>query len=132
MKKRVIRISCILIIMLFSVMYILGEKQFSLELNEVSMIEIFNGQTGNNIIIQDEEEIKKIVNNLNEVSMKCQEISFLKSGYALRFSIYNSGGKKIESFVINSKNSIRRTFFSYQVIKGELNYKYFYNLVEKK
>lgn len=94
-------------------------------------IEIFNGNTGHSIIIQDKDEIEKIVNNLNGVSMRWKEVSFLKLGYSLKFSVYNEKGKMVKSFIINSEDCVRKTFFSYKVIKGKLNYGYFYELVEK-
>lgn len=129
--KKIIKNSCILFVILFSLIYIFGEKQFSLKLNEIDSIEIFNGQTGKNIIIQDEEKIKKIIDDLNGISMECKEFSFLKSGYALRFSIYDSKGRKSESFIINNKNSVRRVLFTYKIVKGSLDYKYYYDLVER-
>lgn len=131
MKKRAIKIVTVCAIILFCILWIFGEKTFSLKLDEVSKIEIFNGNTGHSIIIQDKDEIEKIVNNLNEVSMRWKEISFLKLGYSLRFSVYNEQGKKMKSFIINGEDYVRKTFFSYKVIKGKLNYEYFYELVEK-
>lgn len=94
MKKRAIKIVTVYAIILFYILWIFGEKTFSLKLDQVSKIEIFNGNTGHSIIIQDKDEIEKIVNNLNEVSMRWKEISFLKLGYSLKFSVYNEQGKK--------------------------------------
>lgn len=37
----------------------------------------------------------------------------------------------MKSFIINGEDCVRKTFFSYKVIKGKLNYEYFYELVEK-
>lgn len=131
MKKKVIKISIICAIILFCVLWMFGEKKFSLKLDEIKKIEIFNGNTGHSIIIQDKDEIEKIVSNLNEVSMRWKETSFLKLGYSLKFSVYNEQGKKMNSFIINGEDYVRKTFFSYKVIKGKLNYEYFYELVEK-
>ena len=131
MKKKVIKTSTICAIILFCVLWMFGEKKFSLKLEEIKKIEIFNGNTGHSIIIQDKDEIEKIVNNLNGVSMRWKEVSFLKLGYSLKFSVYNEKGKMVKSFIINSEDCVRKTFFSYKVIKGKLNYEYFYELVEK-
>lgn len=88
MKKKIIKILTICAIILFCVLWMFGEKKISLKLDEIKKIEIFNGNTGHSIIIQDKDEIEKIVNNLNGVSMRWKELSL--------FVPYNR--KKRESF----------------------------------
>ena len=85
---------------------------------DISKIEVFNGNNGDSFEVIDSEDISFIVEHIQQVPMKKEKIAMgMGTTYNLRF--YDESGEEKEFFIINSKNSIRDGVMFYQC-DGEL------------
>lgn len=99
--------------------------------SEVSKIEVFDGNTGKTITITDITDIKHIIENLNSVSLKKEEISLFYMGYSFNTTIYKANGDVYKKFIINSNNTIRKDPFFYQDSSDSIDYSYIQKLISK-
>jgi hypothetical protein len=81
--------------------------------SDVESIYVFNGNTGESFTIDDEEKITYIVENIKSVEMRRDKLSIGYSGYTYRLTFIRENGSEIDSFVMNSKNTIRDNPFFY-------------------
>lgn len=127
MKQRRRRILIIVIPLLLALLYgttYLPQKVISINPAAVAKINIFNGNTGQQIEITDEADIQQIINNLNEVVFQKGKISLGYMGYSFRTTIYDHQGKAIEEMIINSEHKIRYKGFFYETKGKSINYDY--------
>ena len=89
----------------------------------IKSISVFDGNTGKGFVIKGSEEIKQIVENIQKVKMKRGNISVGYSGYGFSMQFMDENGKVIDSFIINSPNTIRDDPFFYRC-DGSLCYDY--------
>lgn len=92
-----------------------------------------NSNSGNTTHITDKEQLRHIVENLNEVEIKRTKLSFGYVGYSFRLTIYLSDGNTADgwnNFIINSEYAVRKDPFFYSVTKGEIDYSYLAKLVD--
>lgn len=104
-----------------------------LDPNEVMEIVVFNGNSGNTTHITDKEQLRHIVENLNEIEMKRTKLSSGYVGYSFRLTIYLSDGNTADgwnNFIINSEYAVRKGPLFYAVTKGEIDYSYLAKLVD--
>ncbi|MFC7681719.1 hypothetical protein [Paenibacillus sp. GCM10028914] len=124
----------ILIVILFGVLictwWVTPTKMVRISHKDVQKIEIFNGSTGEDIVISDRSEIEHIINNLKTISFKKEKISIGYMGYSFRTTIYKTNGGVYKQFIINSKNTIRKDPFFYKDSSGSIDYKYIETLFE--
>lgn len=97
---------------------------------DVSSISVFDGNTGNSFVIDDESEIRYIVENIQSVSMTRGKVSVGYSGYSFRMEFYDSDGNVTDSFIMNSADTIRDDPFFYSC-DGELCFDYIEGLESK-
>lgn len=118
-------IAIVIAVIAVSAIWYFSPKAFlsGVEPSDVSSISVFDGQTGNSFVIDDLAEIRYIVENIQGVEMTRDKVSLGHMGYAFRMSFYNSNGKEIDSFVINSADTIRDDPFFYRC-NGGLCYDY--------
>lgn len=100
------------------------------EASDVESISVFDGNTGKGFVIDDLAEVENIVRNIQDIAMKRDNISVGYSGYRFRISFNNSNGKEIDSFVINSADTIRDDPFFYRC-SGDLCFDYLVELEDK-
>ena len=101
--------------------------------NDVMEIVVFNGNSGNTTHITDKEQIRHIVENLNDVEIKRTKPSVGYSGYSFKLTFYLSDGNEADdwnNFIINSDDTIRKDPFFYSVTKGKIDYNYIENITE--
>jgi hypothetical protein len=84
-----------------------------IEPSNVSSIAVFDGNTGNSFVIEDKSEIQYIVENIQSFAMTREKVSVGYSGYSFRMNFYDNSGKEIDSFIINSADTIRDDPFFY-------------------
>ena len=120
----------IVIALLYSLTYI-PHKVISISTNEVAKITIFDGQNGNEVIIEDRANINHIINNLNVVKFKKGKLSIMYMGYSYKTTIYNNKGKVVEELIINSSDLIRYKGFFYTATNNKVDFDYLSNLVRK-
>ena len=85
-----------------------------LDVSEVASISVFDGNTGKDFIIEDFREIKQIIESIQESEMKRDNISVGYMGYGFRMRFMDKNEKVIDSFIINSPDTIRDDPFFYQ------------------
>lgn len=131
-RKKIILISFVAFIIVALV--ILGvwyytPKTFlnNLDASEVMSISVFDGNTGKGFVVEIPEEIRQIVENIQQNQMKRHKISVGYSGYSFRMQFVDKSGKIIDSFIINSSDTIRDDPFFYRC-DGGLCYDYMKDL----
>lgn len=133
-KKASIVLAAVLILISgVAVWYCAPIDLISLDPNEVMEIVIFDGNTGNATHIEDQEQIRHIIDNLNDIEVKRSKPSVGYTGYRFRTTIYLSDGNEADdwnNFIINSDETIRKDPFFYSVIKGKIDYSYMESILE--
>lgn len=81
---------------------------------DIKSIAVFDGNTGIRFDISDIDEICYIVENIQDTRMERDKISTGYSGFSFHMRFYDETGKEIESFVINSSDTIRKDPFFYR------------------
>lgn len=82
--------------------------------SEVDHINVFDGNTGTGFTITNLEDIKYIVENIQNHPMKKDGISLDTTGYSFKISYIDSNDKDIiPVFILNSDNTIRKDPFFY-------------------
>ena len=103
----------IILTIIIIVSVILSNDIIDLNKNEISEIEIFDGSTGRNATIDNDEDISYMIDNLVNIDLKRKKISIFYMGYRYRMTFYNKVGRKVESIIINSKSTLRKDSFFY-------------------
>ena len=118
MKKKKITIFVVMIIIVAIVIgvWYSTPKRFlrTVEASEVISISVFDGNTGKGFTIDDSDEIKQIIENIQSTEMKRDNFSINYSGYSFLMKFMDENGKVIDSFIINSSNTIRDDPFFYR------------------
>ena len=127
-RKKIILISFVVFIIVALIVmcvWYYTPKTFlnKLDASEVMSISVFDGNTGKGFVIESSEEISQIVENIQQIKMKRGSISVGYSGYSFRMQFMDKNGKVIDSFIINSSDTIRDDPFFYQC-DGSLCYDY--------
>ncbi|MDG5789261.1 hypothetical protein QA612_17515 [Evansella sp. AB-P1] len=130
-KKRIFIFIPIVLLLAFAMTYI-PHSVVSMEPNKVSKITIFDGNTGYDIEITDEDQIDHIITNLNAVTFQKGKSSFGYMGYSFRTTIYNQKRKRLKDFIINSNDTIRYKGFFYTDKAQSIDYDYIKDLISEK
>ena len=136
MKKKFVLYGITSILMLVFVITCLwysSPKVFLKGINsaDVVSISVFNGSTGKQMTLESREEIDAIVNNIQTLKMKRGKISSNYDGFAFSLTFKDKNGNVIDSFIINSKSSIRDDPFFYECKEGEVCFDYLVELASK-
>ena len=128
MKKKVLIVILtviVIVITAISAVWYFSPRTFlsGVDPSDVKSISVFDGNTGESFVIDDLTEIKYVVDNIQGIEMKRDKVSVGYSGFSFRMSFYDSDGKEIDSFVINSANTIRDDPFFYRC-NGSLCFDY--------
>ncbi len=70
----------LVILLLFYALTYIPHKLLNINLDNVSKITIFNGNTGNQIEITNNNDIKHIINNLSSITFKKDKLSLFYLG----------------------------------------------------
>ena len=100
--------------------------------SDIKSISVFDGNTGESFDFSDTDEIRYVVENIQSTIMKKDTLSMGYTGYSFRISFFdeNENEKEMESFIINSSNTIRKDPFFYRR-DGDLCFDYLKELEEK-
>ena len=129
-KKRLITLSLYLIIIVIGTLcfnFIVPKKVTTTD-DTITKITIFNGNTGNQTIITNPEEIQTIVTKLNGIDFLKTGISIGYMGYSLDITYFGEGDKEILNFIINGENTVQYKGFFYEPQNTALDYEYLANL----
>ena len=115
-KKITIFIAMIIIVAIVIGVWYSIPKRFlgTVKASEVISISVFDGNTGKGFTIDDSDEIKQIIENIQSTEMKRDNFSINYSGYSFLMKFMDENGKVIDSFIINSSNTIRDDPFFYR------------------
>ncbi|MEH7226582.1 hypothetical protein V7112_22530 [Bacillus sp. JJ1566] len=128
--KTILILIPLLLVLLYSFTYV-PHKIFEIKPENVSKIHIVDGNSGFRFDITSEEEINRIINNLNEVTFKKGKPSAGYLGYRFDTTIYDKEGKKIKELIINSNDTIRYKGFFYTTTEIPLEYEFIDQIEEK-
>lgn len=85
---------------------------------EVASISVFDGNTGKSFTVVDSNEIKYIVENIQGIETVRDNISSNYNGFSFSLSFADADGKEIDSFIVNSDDTIRDDPFFYRCDGG--------------
>ena len=133
-KNKKIRLIIVIIFALIAVSaiwYLLPTIFLSkVEASDIKSISVFDGNTGEGFDFSDTDEIRYVVENIQSAKMKKDTLSIGYMGYSFHISFFDENGNEIESFIINSPNTIRKDPFFYRC-DGNLCFDYLKELEEK-
>lgn len=121
----------LVILLLFYALTYIPHNLLNINSDNVSKITIFNGNTGNQIEVTNNNDIKHIINNLSSIRFKKDKLSLFYLGYSFRTTIYDNDGKIINELIINSDDTIRYKGFFYRAKNKKIDYDYIDNLLKK-
>lgn len=120
-KKIVILFSILLVLIIISLAYYFTPKTFCKGINpaDVDHINIFDGSTGTGFTVENADDIKYILENIQSKSMRIRGVSIGRMGY--KFSVMfvdKNDNAVISQFIINSDDTIRKDPFFYSCDGG--------------
>lgn len=81
---------------------------------EVAYIEVRDGQTGRQFVVEEREDIDYIVANIQERHLHRDSISIGYMGTWFTMKFYNAKGKCVEELTVNHYNTVRKDPFFYR------------------
>ncbi len=122
MKKKVtIVVIVVLILISLAAIFSFIPKTFGKNVNpsDVDHIEVFDDNTGVGFTIDDPQDIKYIVENIQSHQVKKDGFSFDKTGYGFKITFVDANNKAvIPEIILNSDNTIRKDPFFYRCDGG--------------
>lgn len=88
---------------------------------QIERVEVFNGTTGQSATLTEAEDVASLVNAIQSQSLRRSGISLGRMGYSYRLTFYNTAGKVVEEFYLNSDTLLRDDPFFYRG-SGDLGY----------
>ncbi|MDQ2086991.1 hypothetical protein RBH29_11190 [Herbivorax sp. ANBcel31] len=132
-EEKIVRVFIILIIIIIGslIWWNTPSSIIDIEPSEVSMIKIFDGNTGNSITVTNTTDIEHIIKNLNMVRLKKEKISIGYMGYSYRTTIYKIDGSVYRELIINSNDTIRKDPFFYRDSSESIDYNFIQDLFDE-
>lgn len=134
-RKPLIIMSIMIIVLIFGVVwYNSPHKLLKLNADDVLEISILDGNTGTSLHVTEREHLAYIIENLNTIKLKKGKVSIGYSGASFRMTIQLMNGKEADGwnrFIINSKDTIRKDPFFYNVVEGTIDYYYIEKLIQE-
>ncbi|WP_078551467.1 hypothetical protein [Bacillus alkalicellulosilyticus] len=109
----------------------LPQKVVSINPTTVSKITVFDGNTGNDIEITEQNDINHIITNLNDVTFQKGKPSFMYTGYSFKTTIYDTKGRSVKELTINSNDTISYNGFFHNVTDQIIDYEFIEELVRR-
>ncbi|WP_300385671.1 hypothetical protein [Clostridium sp.] len=99
--------------------------------HNISLINIFSGNTGKEINVDNKDDINRIIMNLNNIEFQKDKSSKDFDGYAFAISFYDLKGTKKDSVIINSINTIIYNDYFYKDRNSSIDYDFINGLFNK-
>lgn len=133
-KKNIIIISVVAVIVMIAIVigvWYFAPKTFLKNAHsaDISAISVFDGSTGKSFIIENPDEIRYIVENIQGIEQERKNLSSNYDGFGFELSFKDSNGKMVDTFIINSADTIRDDPFFYRC-DGGLCFEYLKSLEE--
>ncbi len=117
MKKKILLIIFVIfiIIAISAALLLLVPKRFGkgIDPEDISKITVFDGSTGVSFDIENPDDIKEIVENIQNTPTRRSGISLSKVGYTFSIEYIDRSGKPTQKFILNSPRTIRKDPFFY-------------------
>lgn len=122
MKKRYIVLGIVVLLIVFGFVWWNSKTVFlkSVSSDNIAVITVRNGQTGNRFEINNQDDISYIVESIQCHSFHKSGISLFRMGTWLTLSFTNEHGKTVNEFIINDSDVIRDDPFFYQIDHGDM------------
>lgn len=120
-RKIVIPVGLLLVLIAVVVAFYFAPKTFgeNVNLSDIDHINVFDGNTGVNFIIDDSEQIQYIVKNIQSHQMNRDGISLGTMGYGFKITFVDEDDEIIASeIILNSDDTIRKDPFFYRCEGG--------------
>ena len=119
MKKRYILCTVALLVALAAIAFLVwyfSPKPFLRDItpDTVARISVFNGSTGKRMQIDDPESIRTIVEDIQATSFVRDGISSNIDGFGFSLTFEDKNGNVIDSFILNSGDTVRDDPFFYR------------------
>ncbi len=98
---------------------------------DISYILLFDGNTGDELKLEDPKDISYIVDNVHSIPVKREGIAFLNMGYRFRMTFFAPDGTELTQFTINAEDTLRGEFFYYITEEGGLCFDYLWHLMDE-
>lgn len=111
--------------------YRIPVKLLDVDPDSVAYITIFDGNTGRQVQVTDAGLIRRIVENLDSVTLRRGKVSIGYTGYRFRTEVCTRSGDGVKlaaRFIINTAGSVRKDPFFYRVEGGELDFDFIQSL----
>ena len=116
MKKKnfvLLSIATVIILILLS-LFIPKSFGENIRIEDINYIYVFDGNNGKEFTINNRNDVEYIVNNIKNNKVKINSLSLGYMGYGLKIKYMDSKGKTLLSFILNSKDTIRKDPFFYK------------------
>lgn len=133
-RKYLILLSLILIIIAIYCANTLSKPKVKLvdfTSNEVSLINIFNGNTGKEINVDESSDISKIISNLNTIKFVKDISNEDYTGFGFAMDIYDLDGDKSMSITVNAPNLAIYDGYFYKAKSNSIDYNFIEGLFGK-
>ncbi|MGN1095870.1 MAG: hypothetical protein ACI4QR_05735 [Eubacteriales bacterium] len=119
MKKNIfvaVAITVVLLVLVCILMLFIIPAHFlgAVDEGDIVHITVRDGGTGAIFEIDDRDDISFIVGKIKERTFRRDGISSFRMGTRFTLSFYDTNGKKISEFIVNSDNTIRKDPFFYR------------------
>ncbi len=129
-KKKIIIISIAVVLLLVIIWYFWPVYFLkNVDEQEVFQIEVFDGANGRKTVIEDREQIKYIVENIQSVKMIRTKSSIGYKGFSFNMTFIAEDGEVLDQFTMNSSTLICDRPFFYESYKDGLCFEYIENIV---
>ena len=125
MKKKNFVLLSIATVIILTLLYLFIPKSFgkNIKIEDINYIYVFDGNNGKEFTINNRNDVEYIVNNIKNNKVKINSLSLGYMGYGLKIKYMDSKGKTLLSFILNSKDTIRKNPFFYKC-NDELCFEY--------
>ena len=100
------------------------------ESSQIDTVYIFDGNTGEELALTDQEDIAYILENIQSIPVRRTGISILEMGYRFRMTFTDQSGGVIEEITVNSEDTIRQNPFFFTTEEGGLCFDYIWHLMD--
>lgn len=130
-KRRIVPLMVILVLVFALLIWFWPIRIYHKAPDHVDYIELFDGNSGASVRIEDTETIEKIVDNLQSVYLRRKFLSFGDhSGFNLLVNIYEKDSDQRCHFTINSEKDVKKSF-QYTSYYGTYEFSYLENLINQ-
>jgi len=110
----VIGIATMLIIVCFIIWITPRNFLKGIQAEEIAMISVRDGSTGNNFKIINQEDVQFIVERIQSQSFKKDSVSLFLMGTLYTMSFFDSNDNLVAEFILNADDTIRKDPFFYK------------------